>query len=88
MGNQHDIIEDQGMYTLRLIMVPVEIPSLPKINGDILSVEETRLEGLKRFLSMLYKNRYFTPKERNQVSTKSINTDAAVPEIVYYTGSN
>lgn len=87
MGNQHDIIEDQGMYTLRLIMVPVEIPSLPKINGDILSVEETRLEGLKRFLSMLYKNRYFTPKERNQVSTKSINTDAAVPEIVYYTGS-
>lgn len=87
MGNRHDIIDDQRMYTLRMILVPVDIPSLPKINGDILSVEETRLEGLKRFLSMLYKNRYFTPKERNQVSTKKINTDAAVPEIVYYTGS-
>jgi hypothetical protein len=73
------------MNRIKFVLLPADIPKSTYLTSndklDILTPEETRVEGLRRLITVLHRG-VFSPEGRTKKSTK----EEIFPEINFYTG--
>lgn len=83
--------ESQVDYRIKYVVLPGDLPENPMVgfssqeNNDKLNPEETRLEGLRKLISTIYKGRYKSPEELRRKGND--RKEELTPEINFYTGN-
>jgi hypothetical protein len=76
-----------NMKRIKFVLLPAEIPKstyLANDNKELLSAEETRVEGLRKLIATLHRGS-FRPEGRLRENRRKVKEEA-LPEISFYTG--
>lgn len=89
-GYEEYVLDDPRMYRVRLVLIPVDVPTNSihrpfESSQDNLTAEEMRLEGLQKLSNWLNKEKYYTMEEKRSI-TNPKKVDASVYRIRFYTG--
>lgn len=90
LAGYDDAMEDEKKHfnRIKFVVLPADIPkSSFGYSQDKLSAEEIRLEGLRKLISVIYRQRYISPEEGRRTGNKGLRRDEVFPDVNFYTGN-
>lgn len=87
LAGYDDIQDNERLFKVRFALIPSDIPRNNSANPggeEKLTVEEVRVEGLRRIVIQLHKNAYMTRAEKDR--RNKTKKEIVSPEILFYTG--